>query len=178
MLILYRTYRFRPKLTGYKRDLCNKCEEPRILALVKTYDIFAPYFIPLVPLGYRKRWYCTICRHPAYDRYRTRTGIKVLALITVGLVTLMAGTGVIVGGPDALPAFGVSVLCVGLIVVLVKWIRSGVKRPSIEDLREEVRPLDESRCRLCNEHLLDVPYLHCPHCNLKVFGNFFPDTSA
>ena len=73
--------------TLYRNDYCLSCEQVRVANQYRSFDVIHLYYIPLIPLGFRGHWFCTICgRNP---RARTRTGKGVVIFLAV-LVGLMA----------------------------------------------------------------------------------------
>lgn len=56
MLIVWGTHNFAKKLVGARRDFCNCCEHEVLTEQWQSFDMFHLYFIPLIPLGNRRRW--------------------------------------------------------------------------------------------------------------------------
>jgi hypothetical protein len=55
MLVIHGLYRFKQHRIGVCKDLCNACEKETVTEEWRSFNVGHLYFIPLLPLGWRKR---------------------------------------------------------------------------------------------------------------------------
>ena len=76
MLLIHGIYQFRPKRIAFRNDYCLSCAQPRRSAQFRTFDAAHLFWVPILPLGFRKRWICTACGHQPHVNPGTRRGFK------------------------------------------------------------------------------------------------------
>src|SRR5262249_52837112 len=80
MLAVHGTYRFGEKRTAFRNDFCANCRLPCRAIQLRTFDVHHIFWLPLIPLGFKKRWFCTRC-HRQSDVYAgTRRPFKWIGL--------------------------------------------------------------------------------------------------
>ncbi len=60
-------------------DYCRRCPGKTIAIAERTFDVLHVLWIPLLPLWFRTRWYCGICRRRPHDPPETRGPVRLLA---------------------------------------------------------------------------------------------------
>src|SRR5438876_1035324 len=90
MLIVYGCYHFARRRIAYRNDYCLRCSSVRRADLYRTFDAGHLFFIPLLPLGRRRRWHCAACGQNPHERVASSQGIKVLAVVAFAVFTAVA----------------------------------------------------------------------------------------
>jgi hypothetical protein len=86
-MLIEGVYHWRAKPVAFRNDYCISCRGERLAIQVRTIDVFHVFWIPVLPLGVYRRWWCTECgSRPDLSR-TARRSIKVLAAV---VATLMA----------------------------------------------------------------------------------------
>jgi hypothetical protein len=80
MEIVVGRYRFAQRVLAFRRDFCLSCDSERVAYLVRSFDALHLYWVPLVPLGFLKRWTCATCKNPPHRRVKTSKPMKVFGL--------------------------------------------------------------------------------------------------
>lgn len=80
-MLIHGTYHFSRKLVAYRYDYCMNCENPRVAGQWRTFDVLHLCFVPLIPLGFWKRWACSACGKPPHARVKTSRGVKILGAV-------------------------------------------------------------------------------------------------
>lgn len=163
MLILHGIYRFRPKLVAYRNDFCLTCASPRRAYRTRTFDVVHIFFIPLVPLGFLRRWHCAVCEndphvHPGTRRSLKWAGVFLLALLAVG-AWLVPDRGALAW------TFRI-VLPIAFAAALLHTARSKPDTRLSDKLRE-IMAADETTCPVCDTPLMIDSNWRCPHCGIE-----------
>lgn len=166
MLVLHGMYRFKPKRLAFRNDFCFTCEQPRRSIRIRTFDVWHVFWIPLVPLGWRHRWICSVCGHQPHVNKRTRRTFKWLGLFVLLIFAvafwampvdpdIVAGTWVIrIGAP------------LGAILVLAHLLRTPRDR-SLKERLLTIEPAADTVCPFCGTQLLiSSSHWCCPACGV------------
>jgi hypothetical protein len=166
MLIVSGIYRFRPKRTAFRNDYCLSCQSPRRSLQFRTFDVFHLYWIPLIPLGFRKRWICTVCQKEPRVSYKTRRSFKWAGLAILLLVT--TASWIVPLQPDSATGEWVVRITMPLsaILLLIHLLRTP-KDPSLAQLLATVTPASDTSCPFCGTALLLLTsQSSCPTCGI------------
>lgn len=87
MIIFFGTYHWKQKGVGFRPDFCLCCKQETVSVQVRSFDVGHLWWIPIVPLGFRRHWRCSVC---AENPRGERTG-RVLKII--GVIFLLAAGG-------------------------------------------------------------------------------------
>jgi hypothetical protein len=163
MIIVHGVYHFRPRRVGFRNDYCLWCRRERRSILVRTFDAWHILWIPILPLGLLKRWYCTVCGRephvlPGPRRSLQRAGLLALLMISILVWKVPAE-------PDdvlALWAFRVGAP-VGAVLVLRHLLRTP-KDPSLNQLLADIVPANDITCLFCATPLIAGSRWSCPNC--------------
>jgi len=79
MLLVHGIYRFWQKRVAFRNDYCLSCAQPRRSVQIRSFNVLHIFWIPLIPLGFWKPWYCTACGTDPHSG-GTRRSFKWLAL--------------------------------------------------------------------------------------------------
>jgi len=166
LLVIHGMYRFRPKRTAFRNDYCLSCAQPRCSVQVRTFDAYHIFYVPLVPLGFHKRWFCTACNKEPHVHPGTRRGFK-----WAGLVVLL----IFAGAAWAVPPEPEEVLFhwvmrialpIGAILTLIHLLRTS-KDPSLREKLATVPPASDTVCPFCGATLLLLSsQASCPSCGV------------
>jgi hypothetical protein len=166
MLIVQGVYSFRPKRLRFRNDYCLSCAQPRRSVQVRTFDMWHFFWIPILPLGIRKRWRCTVCGREAHVGAATRRAFKWAALALLVFFAavfwvepvdpgFIAGTWIFrIGGT------------VGALLVLAHLVRTP-KEPSLKEKLAGIPPASDTVCPFCGTQLLMLATeCSCPACGV------------
>jgi hypothetical protein len=164
MVVLHGVYHFKPKTVAYRNDFCVSCSRLRRAYQIRTFDFIHFFYIPLIPLGFWRRWQCDSCGSDPHTYPEMRKGAKWAGVAALAMFTAVAW---LEPAGDDKYRWG---LRVGMLVVFVwaAWVAAR-NAPSgrLKVKLREVRPADESVCPLCSIPLVVNSVWHCPHCNIE-----------
>jgi hypothetical protein len=168
MILLHGRYHFGLRKIGVRMDFCNSCERQSLTELWRSFDWIHIFWIPLLPLGSRDRWLCTLCHKEPRARYKTGKPVKIAGLFVTAVffAAMFAGDK-----PDevafiwgARTFFALAFL--GLLYSVLK------REPAVteDERRKAVVPLSVHTCPYCQSPLTSVPNLHCPRCQVRIYS--------
>ena len=156
---------------GYRNDYCLSCAAPRLSVCLRSFDVLHLWFVPILPLGYWKRWRCATCESNPHARITTRrslrwAGTAVLAFIALaGWMTLLEPTGNRTWFDWALR--------VGSTVGVVFALRAALyppPEPNLAGLLAAVPPNLDPHCPLCRAPVVAaLPRWRCTGCRAERF---------
>jgi hypothetical protein len=93
VLIFYGFYRFQQKRVAFRNDYCRSCAQPRRSVQIRSFNAGHIFWIPILPLGYYKRWLSTACGRDPHVLRGRRPGFKwagliILMIFSVGISTV------------------------------------------------------------------------------------------
>jgi hypothetical protein len=166
MLILHGIYHFRPRRLAFRNDYCLSCNQPRRSVQIRTFDAWHVFWIPLLPLGFWKRWVCTSCRGQTRVNTKTRrpfkwAGLVILALLSVAFwiepidSDFFIGSWIFrIGGP------------LGAIFAFAHLLRTP-KEPGLKEKLATVPPASDTVCPFCGAQLMMLAsQCSCPACGV------------
>ena len=151
MFLIHGVYHWGGKRIAYRSDYCLSCEAPCIAEQMRTFDAGHLFFVPVLPLGYRKRWHCATCGNNPHERVKTARRTLVVGAVVAALFGIIACMVPIEGGDDAMGMWIMRLMCLGGFAWLVYLIRT--QKDDGPDLKTEllrVRPLEGGQCRYCS----------------------------
>jgi len=167
MLLVFGIHRFGRRIVAYRNTYCRTCEGARLAEQFRTFNFFHFFWVPLIPLGFRRYWVCTECGiNPTQSKYGSPF-IKWLALVFLILPLLGFTAALIFGGKDLPVEFRLSYLIacpilLGLVVACIGWMKKGRQEGEVQ----EVEPLTGETCRYCDGKLFKEPDWHCRDCRV------------
>lgn len=168
MLVVHGIYEFAPKGHAFRNDYCLTCHCPRIALQVRSFYVLHIYWVPLIPLGFWKRWICSACGREPHELGRTRRSIKVL----LAAVLLLVGFPIWMIQPQ--PGQGKEVwifraIWLGVTLASLWWATYGHRPvPNLRKLWGAIEPYEERTCPFCNGEMSPRPTIGCPSCDLKL----------
>ena len=167
MLIIHGLYRFRPKRVEFRNDYCVRCKMPRRAVRIRTFNAWHIFWIPLLPLGFWKRWYCTACRKPPHEFPGTRRAFKWIGLFLLLIFTALFW---LMPSDPEFPAWVMWLLRfvtpIGAVLTVLHLMKSP-KDPRLQDELAKVPPAADTTCPFCGTQLLMLAsQTSCPNCHV------------
>ena len=166
MLLIHGIYRFRPKRMAFRNDYCLSCGQARRSVQIRTFDAWHLFWIPLLPLGFYKRWFCTTCNRRPHVHPGTRRGFKWAGLAV--LFIFGAAFWAMPLTPDILVFGWVFRIAapLGFLLTLIHLLRAP-KDPSLKEKLASIPPASDTACPFCGAALLLLSsQCSCPTCGV------------
>jgi hypothetical protein len=163
------TYSWGDKRVAYRNDYCMSCNAPRMAFQHRTFEVYHLYWIPILPLGFWRRWRCGVCGNDPHANVRTRRSLKWAGSAILGLLALSAWAV----SPERKPEESAYIwaLRVGGPIAFVWAVRATLKSPPdvrVEDLLRTVSPVVDVHCPECGVMLFpEEPAWRCPQCGMR-----------
>lgn len=166
MIVIYGFHRFRPRLLAFRNDYCLRCRAPKRSVQVRTFNFLHIFWIPLIPLGYGKRWVCATCRREPHVSRNKDRAVKWGYFAVLALFAFIFWSGPIpkdfVGGAWAIRI----VTTLGALLVFVNLQRTP-KDPKLKDMLATIPLATDTECPLCKIPLLVGSQTYCPQCGVQ-----------
>jgi predicted RNA-binding Zn-ribbon protein involved in translation (DUF1610 family) len=166
VLIVHGFYHFKRKRLAFRNDYCLWCEQPRVTVQIGMFDVWHLFWIPLLPVGYRRPWVCSSCgRRPHVNKKTRRTfqwlGLFVLLFFSVASWANPLDSDFVIG--TWLMRIGGLVGAVALLVYLLRT----PKDLSLAAKLAAIPPASDTVCPFCGAQLLIVSsQCRCPACGV------------
>jgi len=165
MLLINGLYQIRPRRLAFRNDYCLSCAAPRRVIQVRTFDVWYLFWIPLLPLGFWKRWFCTVCGHQPHAGTKIRRPFKWAGLAVLVTLSIMSW------GASISPDFYVGswVFRIGAPIgaaILLLHLIYAPQGPSLKEMLESVQPATETVCPFCGIQMILSPQCCCPSCGV------------
>ena len=164
--IVHGIYRFRPRRIAFRNDYCLSCEAPCRSVQFRTFDALHLFWIPLIPLGFRKRWLCSTCgREPGVNRKTRRAfkwaGLAVLLIFGAAFWAMPADPEIFIF------SWVVRVAApLGAVLLLLHLLRTPPDLSRSQRL-QSIPPANDTSCPFCGTALLLLSsQSSCPHCHI------------
>jgi len=153
MLIIHGMYHIRPRRVAFRNDYCLSCGEPRRSVQIRAFDVLHIFWVPVLPVGFWKRWVCTACGSQPHVSIKTRRPFKWAGLIV--LLFISAIFWAVPVAPDSVAGSWVFRIGapLGAILLLVHLVRTP-KDPSMKERLAIIQPATETVCPFCGTELL------------------------
>jgi hypothetical protein len=163
MLIVYGVYRWWPKRIAFRNDYCLRCGQESRAEQIRSFDVGHIFWIPILPSGFWKHWYCVKCRHDPHEFPGTRRIFKWIGLVI--LILLGAAFWATPVGPDFVVGswmfrIGASV---GALLTLAYLLKTP-KDVSLNDRLARVQLASDGVCPFCQSQLMVSEKCVCPKC--------------
>ncbi len=166
MLIIHGMYNFRPKRLAFRNDYCLPCGQPRRSVQIRTFDVWHIFWIPLLPLGFWKRWRCIECGRLPHVNPKTRRPFKWLGFFV--LLVFSAAFWSMPVEPDFVTGAWIIRIGapLGAILTLVHLRRTS-KEQSLKEKLATIHPASDTICPFCGTQLLILASdCSCPVCGV------------
>jgi hypothetical protein len=158
-------YHFRQKTVAFRNDYCISCSGARRAIRVRSFDVGHISWIPILPVGFWKRWLCATCGRNPHESPKTRRSFKWAGLLV--LVVLSVGFWADPAGPDS--EVGGWIFRIGApaaaVLLLVHLLRTP-KDPALRDLLATVHAAADTVCPFCGTPLIGGAQWYCPGCGV------------
>ena len=166
MLLIHGVYHFRPKRVAFRNDFCLSCKQARRSAQIRSFDAAHIFWIPFLPLGFQRKWSCTVCgRQPEIHRGTRRSfkWIGLFILILLGTVSWMLP----IEPEDIIVSWVFRIAApLGAILTLAHLLRTP-KDASRAALLKDIPPATDTVCPFCGAQLLILSSTcSCPTCGV------------
>ena len=167
MIVVYGIYRFAPRRLAFRNDFCLPCESPSVAVQIRSFYVAHLYWLPLLPLGLWKKWFCSACGRDPHQPIRTRRFFKVLLVLFLVLMSIPFW----VETPrdvDAPTIWAIRLVMLGAVGGAIWWATRGHRAPpSLREGLARVTPYEARTCPLCGGQLFDNPRWHCSACGAE-----------
>jgi len=162
-----REFRLRPQ--AFRNDFCRHCHEEVLAVRYGSFVFGTLFWIPLLPLGPRRRWLCWECfqpthSHPGPKRSQRFLMVLALAILITGLASVLPEEA-----PDTKP------ILIGLIAAMglgfIWFLYLGISHRNAPEWKPHlarVEPCQDHQCPLCEAPLhLTAEGAECRLCRVK-----------
>lgn len=176
-MIIFGTYKVARKQVAYANSFCRNCETSILAQCWRYFSLGHLFYIPLIPLGFRREWICPGCGEPPLHRYRTGRTIKWLGFLGCGSVSLLIFSALFADAEIPAEDIGMAIritVVSGLIAAAFLW--SALKHQPIATKRQILESVPETgieACAYCQQPLkptIASQPSRCEECALDVLG--------
>ena len=164
-------YRWRQRRTAFRNDYCMSCQRQVRADCIRAFVVVYVKFIPLLPLGFWKRWQCSVCERPPSCPPTARTSILYLGAVVFGLFgLLMWWVGLTVDHVETAAMLGIGTGFCAASVGLLLWCHQRNFAPSYAERFADVTASDEISCPGCGAELQMSPIddtMECADCGIQ-----------
>jgi len=165
MLIISGVYRWWPKRVAFRNDYCLTCGAERRSVCIRTFDAGHIFWIPILPVGFWKHWFCTVCGRNPHVLPRTQHSFKWVGLIVLTFLSVLFWAAPVT--PDFV--VGTWIFRLGALVaaalLLLHLLRTD-KDPSLKEKLATVQPAADTICPYCGTPLIGGVHWSCPGCGV------------
>lgn len=164
MFIVHGAYHWWPKNVGFRNDYCLSCAAERRSVQIRTFDVGHIFWIPFLPVGFWKRWLCTVCKRNPHQNPKTSRTLMWLGVIFVGIFGLASWAEPV--APDAATASWLFRLGMPLAALLgLIYLLRSPKDASLKEKLATVQPAADTTCPFCNTPMIGGTRWSCPACH-------------
>ena len=167
MLVIHGRYFLARRILAFRNDYCLACAAPRLALRHRTFDVLHVFWIPLLPLGFWKRWHCSSCGQDPHAQVRTSRAVKWIGVGLLAFFGVVGWLAPIKPGDEVVTWFMRIGLPLGALWAGWATARS-VEPESLKERLAAVRPHDDPSCPLCGNGLvlLDATW-RCTKCGVE-----------
>ena len=159
-------YNWMEKRIAFRNDYCLSCDTQRKAVQIRTFDMVHIFWIPLIPLGFYKRWYCMTCSKPPMYNTKTRRSYKILGIIILVMISLSFWYASIEPG-DELLFWGFRIGAPLALALSIGNLLQSKPEPTYKARFSSVPLADDCSCPFCHVPLVARPEMLCPICGVK-----------
>ena len=170
MLVIYGRYRWFPKNVAFRNDYCLHCDEPVLAVRERTFDVLHLFWLPLIPIGFWRKWFCSQCSRPPSLPPRTRKPFKWAGLVLLAMAAWTFWLAPLeTWDPDLDTDFLWTMrVLIGVGLPLLLWnVLRAPKDVSYREMQRTVAPYRGLDCPLCGRRLSLGAVRYCQHCGLE-----------
>ncbi len=166
MFVVSGIYSFFPEAVAFRNDFCLSCEDERLSLQIRSFDVVHIYWIPMIPLGFRKAWACRVCGNSPHDATKTRLGFKKAAVVVAGIGASVSWIAPAAGDESATVWIARLFLTLGFLAA-IRWVTHHQPSVSLDEHLSHIEPYSAPSCPLCGNELFSMPERHCPGCGVR-----------
>ena len=171
MFVLFGTYAFSRKRIGFRNDYCLSCEGHKTSEQWQSFDAIHLFYVPVVPLGNRKRWICASCGNNPHLRVKSSKPLLVMGAIICLYGAVAGWTASLWMSPiSADDMHGIWVMRLLLPLAFAGLVKSILERAPVPNLHEKLQsvpPFMGDICPYCKGKMLVGPIPHCDSCGIQ-----------
>lgn len=169
MVIVHGRYFWRRRIVAYRNDFCLSCNMERVAWQHRTFDVLHVFWVPILPLGFWKRWHCDACGRDPHSNPGTRKGFKWAGVAVLALISLSGWVVSSTEQPDDIAFIWAMRLGGPIATIWAAWatLKSGADIDLADTLRR-VQPISDTNCPLCRVSLYQSGAgWQCPKCGIR-----------
>ena len=158
-------YRFRPRVVAFRNDSCLSCAAQRRAIQVRTFNVLSFHGLPLIPVGFWRRWQCVVCsRSPGYNPRSRRKFAITLALLAAFFAAIFWGLPIEPQQAEIwmLIRFISPLAVLGMII----WAIAAERTPSTSERLANVPAATDTACPFCEASLSPGDW-RCVNCGVR-----------
>jgi hypothetical protein len=177
MIVVWGVHRFSRKVAGYRNDFCLNCRQNQVAEWWRSFNVGHLYWIPLIPLGTRYEWSCSVCGIDPHARVESSKGFKIFVAGFFVLLTLASLTAAVVASGNLAPDFFkpseagsvwiAAVVGAVLSAATIFWATRTGGPTDLSEQLQRVPRLSSEQCHYCKGKL-DAEG-HCAGCDVTHF---------
>jgi hypothetical protein len=153
------------KRVGFRNDYCLSCAAERRAVCIRSFDVGHIFWIPLLPVGFWKHWYCPVCGSDPHARPRTRPIFKWAGVLILISLALLSWIEPMTAGDEAVTwAFRLGAP-LGAVLLIVHLMRSP-KEDSLKKKLAAIQPASDTICPFCDVPMICGDRWSCPTCGV------------
>ena len=169
MLIIHGRYHWGRRQLAFRNDYCLACGAPRLAYLHRTFDVLHLFWIPVLPLGFWKRWHCAHCGRNPHARVTTAPAVKWIGVAALAFFSLVVWAPAVDRDIEE-PALRWALRLAFATATIAAAVATSRARPP-EHLAEKLRGIQANRdgaCPRCGTTLtVASPWYRCGKCGLE-----------
>lgn len=161
-MIFAGTYYFGRKRVSCRNAFCSVCHGPRFFEGRRSIVVLHLMFIPILPIGFKTRYFCTSCDIDLGSQRPSRPLILSAGVVAGCIFTAVGAYGLFLG--QELWVFLVGFLFTAWLI----WLLRQKRYATFKMNQSLVEPLDARNCPYCQRPLLPSAKPNCPDCRVKI----------
>ena len=165
MFIVTGAYHWWPKLVGFRNDYCLRCAAERRSVRIRTFDAGHIFWVPVLPVGFWKHWYCTVCGSDPHANPKTRPFFKWAGVVILIMFAVVSWIEPVT--PDSVEiSWAIRIGApLGATLLLVHLLRTP-KEPSLKARLAAIVPAADTTCPFCSTPMISGDRWSCPACGV------------
>lgn len=164
--MIHGTYKVGRKRVACRNAYCVTCGKPRFTECFRSWLILHVFFIPILPVGIIRRWFCSSCRNEV-DAGRPSRPFILLAGVVTCCVMAFVGVMMMLNGVGRDFSIGFIFIWGVLAVTFATMRKKQAYRDYIASV-VNVEPLRTDQCPYCQSLLLAKATPRCHHCKVDL----------
>jgi hypothetical protein len=168
MLIIHGVYHWRPRPVAFRNDYCISCRRECVAICVRTIDVWHVFWIPVVPVGVFRRWWCQACGNRPDLSRTARRSIKVLLAVVLTLLTAPLWFLAVQSEKRSDEGFTWLVIVVLSVLAVAAWwwVSRGSDDVERRSHLARIPPSRETECPMCGISLQLTEPARCIRCGI------------